>query len=355
MLLSAAKSWALVSNGPDGQSWTWRVFLGLGVGAAVLGAAWYLRRSLRPKRAEHVKIEALFVYPIKGCKGHRVASAQLTPWGLRDDRLYVIADAKDRFVTQRELPRMALLQPDMPTATGITLRASVTGADAAALEPLFVPLITEGATGTAAAPRLVEIWSDKVPGVDQGDQAARWIQRFLGKEGLRLLRVAASAHRAVDAKYGQGETAFSDGFPVLVTSEASLQAVARRLPQAEPLPIDRFRPNVHLSGCSPFEEDEMRLLVVDGGRAQLRLVKPCARCSVPAVDQEKGVKSASGEPTKTLRRFRAGLQLKASQLHRSFFESSKHDSEVFFGQNALVEINVPGATLAVGQVAQVLA
>lgn len=317
-----------------------------------------MRRRLR--RARRLRIEALYVYPIKGCRGHALPCVELTRWGLKDDRHYVVVNAKDVFVSQRELPRMALIHPDLPTAAGLRLRAVARdGADnskCALPAPLLVPRRTEA----DGAPRLVRIWDDDVPGVDQGDVAARWLQSFLGKEGLRLMLVADSARRATSLEYGVGETAFADGFPILLTSQASIDDVNRRL-RGVAVSLDNFRPNVHVSGCGPFEEDEVPAVAfhrsggrLDGAAAvRLRLVKPCSRCTVPNVRPRTGEREASEEPLRTLRVYRSGERLRRTAgLHRAFFAHPKHKREAYFGQNVLLEFT-PGAMLAVGDEGEV--
>lgn len=341
---------ALLALAGNPRRWPAAV-LGGACASVILGAAAYgLHNIVRIiRRTRKVRVEGLFVYPIKGCRGHSLQRAELTPLGLKDDRLYMIVDAKGSFLTQREAPRMAMIHPDMPTEGGITLRAfaddPVSGVPPA---PLFVKLVRSG----DAPVKRVTIWEDTVPAVDQGDAAAEWLQTFLGKEGVRLVRKLWYARRPVDANFGAGETGFSDGFPALVTSQASVEDVNERTKGVE-IGIDRFRTNVHVSGCRPFEEDEMRTLNFENGKAQFKLVKPCGRCSVPCVEPDTGVRTKGGEPSRTLRSFRSGADLQRNaMLHKAHFAKNENKEEVFFGQNALVSFT-SGAVLEVGDFAQV--
>merc|ERR1712194_91748 len=240
--------------------------------------------------------------------------------------------------------------PDLPTEKGITLRALHAEGDEANSSrpaPMFIPRINE--ESAQARPRTV--WDDSVPGVDQGDVAARWLQSFLKKDGLRLVLIADSAKRPTDATFGVGETGFADGFPVLVTSEASVQETTRRLPADSGVDVNSFRPNVHVSGCRPFEEDEIRAFAFDGIRVSM--VKPCARCTVPTVNQRTGGRIVTGEPLRTLRDVRSGKRLRAvASLHKKFFDQPDMEHEAFFGQNAILDFKV-GAVLQVGDEAVV--
>lgn len=308
----------------------WLGVVGAGVAAGLAWLGWKITR-----RSQQVTVAALYVYPIKGCRGHSVAKAKVTKWGLENDRIYMIVDEKNEFVSQRLLPRMALIHPDLPTESGITLRAA---ADAA--QPLTVPVELK------STPKNVKVWDDWVPAVDQGDAAAQWLCTVLQTPKLRLVRIAETAQRVTDPKYGAGETAFSDGFPVLVSSTASIRQISRKVlrdggPQVG---IDRFRPNIHVDGCRPFEEDEMRALVYSLGARTLRLplVKPCSRCTVPGVDQQTGERNrqTGGVLTETMRSLRtAEVLLPAAVLHKEFFSEPRRKQDVYFGQNALVELS----------------
>lgn len=222
------------------------------------------------------RIERLFVYPVKSCAGVELQSALLTETGLDLDRAWMAVDERGEFVTQRELPRMALIQPRMKLSE-VILRA-----------PGMLPLHLH--VERVEAPVRVRVWQDEVAAYDMGDVAAQWFTDFLGRK-LRLVRFDPEHKRASDRAWTGGAEAlnqFSDGYPLLVASTASLdrfnaQRAARGL---APVGIERFRPNIVLSGVEAHEEDRLAVLRIATGEGvvQLKPVKPCARCPIPNVD-----------------------------------------------------------------------
>jgi uncharacterized protein YcbX len=170
------------------------------------------------------------------------------------------------------------------------------------------------------------VWGDRCVGIDQGDGAAGWIGSLLGREA-RLVRFDPAAARRSDTAWtGEMEAynRFSDGFPLLVVSRASLDDLNSRLEVA--VPMDRFRPNLVFDGLPPFGEDDLD--EIDCGGVRLRVVKPCTRCVITTTDQRSGAR-AGDEPIRTLKSYRWNAELRG----------------VAFGQNAIV---VEGAGLRLG-------
>lgn len=258
-------------------------------------------------------IAALFVYPVKGCRGIALSSGRVTERGLQHDREWMVVDTSGRFVTQRTEPRLASIATAI-SATSLTL--TVPGA-----APLEVPL---DQSGVASA---VTVWRDTVPGIDQGPAAAAWLSERLNG-AYRLVRFDPAARRLCNPEYAGdsgAHTAFADGYPLLVLSEASLDDLNARL--ATPLPIDRFRPNLLLSGVDAYDEDYIDR--IDSGGVTLKMVKPCTRCQVTTIDQrtlERGL-----EPLRTLAGYR----------HNALLDG------VAFGMNAIVTAGA-GETLTRG-------
>jgi uncharacterized protein len=223
-----------------------------------------------------VSVNQLCVYPIKSCAGVNVTDSLLIETGLEFDRAWMVVDAQGVFVTQRQLPRMALIQPTLKSLE-MVLRAP-------GMMALHVALDTvEKATQ-------VQVWNDKVAAYDMGDLAAQWFTDFLGRP-LRLVRFDPEQKRLSDKAWTgdiHAENAFSDGFPILVTSTASLDEMNRRLRLAGQADISlaRFRPNLVLDGLDAHGEDHLDELVfaTAQGDIRLKLVKPCTRCSIPDVD-----------------------------------------------------------------------
>jgi uncharacterized protein YcbX len=262
-----------------------------------------------------IRITALNVYPVKGCRGIALDSARVAATGFEHDREWLIVRPDGRFMTQREDPRLALIEP---TLADEALQLRVPGG-----VELRVPFDAQG--------KEVEVtcWKDRCAAFDAGDEAAAFLTRYLGAP-YRLVRFDARRKRLSNAQWTPGVEAlnqFTDGFPWLLISEASLEDLNSRL--SRQLPMNRFRPNIVVNGLPPFGEDRVHELVADGVR--LRRAKPCARCIVTTTDQATGTRD-SDEPLRTLAKFRFDRELKG----------------VLFGQNMIL-IDGVGEQLRVGQ------
>lgn len=223
-------------------------------------------------------LSQLYLHPVKSCAGIAVDEALLIDTGLEFDRAWMVVDAGDReFLSQRELPRMALVQP--------TLRASDVVLRAPGMLALHLQL------DTVEAPLRVRVWDDEVAAYDMGDLAAQWFSDFLGRR-VRLARFDPEAQRLSSKKWTgeiDARNTFSDGFPVLVASTASLAELNRRLVAAGhgAVGMNRFRPNLVIDGLADAHgEDFIDTLTIDSpdGDIVLKLVKPCSRCTIPDVD-----------------------------------------------------------------------
>lgn len=270
-----------------------------------------------------VKVSALYLYPVKGCRGFAVQQATLAATGLEidgvGDREWVIVDDQGEFFSQRELPRMALIETRL-TSSALRLKAP-------GMLGLEIPLASEGDVVQ------VRVWDDTVAAVTQDPLADTWLTNFLERPA-RLMRFDPEHRRLASAKYTGKEEApykFADAFPLLVATRASLDGLNARLMQRghAPVTIERFRPNIVLDGIDAFEEDYVDEMRIDG--CTLRAVKPCARCTVPGVNPASGV--FSPEVSDTLAQFRRSTN---EQL-----------PGVMFGANAIV-IAGAGAMLRTG-------
>ncbi len=239
-----------------------------------------------------MQIAALYSYPVKGGAPLAHTQMELDGRGPLHDRRWLVIDSADQFLSQRDLPRLALMQPAFQ-ADALTLTAPE-------MNPLRIPLAWQ-----PGRMRDVTIWKDTCRAWDEGDAAAEWVSRYLGIEA-RLVRMADDFVRRVDERYAPqlAQTGFSDGFPLLVVSQASLDALNQRLLErgAEAIPMSRFRPNVVINGCDAFAEDEWKTIQANG--VLLDVVKPCARCKVTTVDQATATIPDSDEPLATLATFR---------------------------------------------------
>ena len=247
-------------------------------------------------------ITALNIYPVKSCKGVALKEARIGATGLEHDREWLIVRPDGRFITQREEPRLALIEPSLD-ATHLRLEAP-------GMQPLEVP------ANLQSNPVEVTCWRDRCSAFDAGVEAERWLERYLGSPH-RLVRFDPAHRRVASMDWTRGVEAlnqFSDGFPFLVISQASLDDLNSRL--ASPVPMDRFRPNFVVEGSEAFAEDGWKKIAI--GETVFHVVKPCARCVIPTIDQTTGV-STGKEPTKTL------------ATYRNF------GGKVHFGQNLIAE------------------
>jgi uncharacterized protein YcbX len=284
-----------------------------------------------------VRVRSLHIYPVKSCAGIDLQQSAIDVAGLAHDRRWLVLSGK-QFLTQRQLPAMALV---VPTLTSSHLRL-----DAPGMATLEIPLDGSGLAGQA---EMVTVWGDTFAARAESEVAARWFSDYLGRPCRVFKADIAQAQRAASAQWvdewlqahadlAAGFEAtnlfgFADGFPLLVTNQASLDELNGQLAakQQPAVPMNRFRPNIVLEGEWPsYDEDHTALVCI--GDVRLALVKPCTRCSIPDVDQATGIRH--DEP---------GFTLMAT---RSF------DVGVVFGENAIVSAPA-GATLRVGDSAEV--
>ncbi len=231
-------------------------------------------------------ISGLFVYPLKSARAMACPRVRLSATGFEWDRHWMLINANGVFLSQRTHPQLACVVAELEEG-GLCLHAP-------GLPPLHLPRVCSGAR------RSVRVHRDVCAGLDEGEAAAEWACRVAG-EAARLVRVPTVAERWANRAFAGNVPApmgFADGFPVLVCNQASLDDLNGRLP--ERVPMERFRPNVVLEGLAPWAEDRIDSLTTDG--VTLRLVKPCARCTIPAIDQQTGL--ASTDPAPVLRQFR---------------------------------------------------
>jgi uncharacterized protein len=250
-------------------------------------------------RCDGPYLSGLYVYPIKSCGGIPLEASEVDERGLRHDRRWMLVDETGRFMSQRRFSRMALI--------GVRLERDSLVVDAPGMPCLEMPLEPQGERLVLAG-----VWNDLVEVSPVSDDAHRWFSEFLNVR-CRLVYLPEGSLRPVDPTSGgpRDQVGLADGFPFLLVSEASLAHLNARLEQ--PVPMNRFRPNLVVRGCEPFAEDDWKLVRI--GPITFRVVKPCARCAITTVDQKTA--KAGKEPLRTLARFR------------------KIDNKVLFGQNLI--------------------
>ena len=232
----------------------------------------------------------IYIYPIKSLGGVLVPEAVTETKGLQYDRRWMLVDETGTFLTQRVYPEMALLQVNLqPDGLLITHKQHST-------ESLFISF---DAGTYRNVPVSVTIWDDTVPAVEVSAEADLWFSRMLNMQ-CRLVFMPEQVHRPVDSKYAQlnEPVSFADAYPYLLIGQESLNELNSRL--ADPLPMNRFRPNLVFSGGTPFVEDTWHEFTV--GENVFAAVKPCARCVLTTIDQQTAQKGP--EPLRTLATYR---------------------------------------------------
>ncbi|MEP7374646.1 MAG: MOSC N-terminal beta barrel domain-containing protein [Chitinophagaceae bacterium] len=249
-----------------------------------------------------LSVSKLYIYPVKSLGGISVSSAVVTDRGFQNDRRYMLVDMNGLFLTQRERPAMALLRTAIEADELIIWHRNKVS------EKLQVPLVPEYSLSTVT----VKVWDDYCEAHYVSDEADQWFSDKLNSP-CRLLYMPESTKRVVDPAYALKNdiTSFTDGYPVLLIGQPSLDDLNSRM--EEVLPMDRFRPGIVMEGGQPFEEDTMAQFSIND--INFYGVKLCARCTITTTNQETGV--TGKEPLKTLAKYRTA------------------NNKVYFGQNVL--------------------
>jgi len=244
-------------------------------------------------------LSGIHIYPVKSCAGLELESVFLDRFGPSGDRRWMLVDNAGRFLSQRQLPRMALIEVELQPGGGLRL----------ALGDDRCPVSQPGDNAPSAE---VVVWGDTVPAKDAGDAVAAWLSSVLACP-CRLVFMPSCTRRRVDRQYAQhNETVgFADGFPLLLISQGSLSALNERLPR--PVPMNRFRPNLVVTGCEPFAEDGWNRVRI--GAVEMEVAKPCSRCVIPSIDQ------ATAQRDRT--------------ISRALAQFRRVNGQVLFGQNLL--------------------
>ena len=248
----------------------------------------------------NLTVSGLSIYPVKSCREVKKDSTLVEEFGLKNDRRWMVVDTNGVMLTQRKIARMCLIQPEV-TETGLVLST-------ATMDNLYVEIPSGNQKIN------VKVWADHCQAFDAGDEAASWLSQVLSTT-CRLVYFPDNEFRQVDLDYANegDKIAFSDGFPLLLISQASLDDLNQRL--STPITMNRFRPNIVIAGCKPFAEDSWKKIRI--GDITFCIVKPCSRCVIPSINIETAERE--GEPTKTLARYR------------------KRDNKIFFGQNVIAD------------------
>jgi uncharacterized protein len=269
-----------------------------------------------------MSLTAVNRYVIKSCRGEPLRSAIVEPWGLAGDRRWMVTGETGEQVTAREFPQMVLIDAQL-----------LPGGDLRVCAPGQPPLVV---VRPAAATVAVSVWGNELLAEFAGEAAARWFTAAIGTPA-RLVYLADPAQRHPNQEFASSSdtVTFADGYPVLLTSESSLNALNELIaagPRAAegPLPMTRFRPSLVVAGAAPWAEDGWRRLRI--GAASFRAVKGCDRCVLTLVDPLTAARGK--EPIATLARHR------------------RWDGKTWFGMNLIPD--TPGVVVSVGDSVELL-
>ena len=352
---------------------------------------------------DDITISRLTIYPLKSCKGIDVKTAHVTETGFAFDRAFCIIDKDGEFISQRTVPELALVETEF--------RGAYFDDDGSGLERLLMTKISEeeeeveediqskmkDAKLVLRSPNCAEeceipllarkedlsgevecsVWDYCGVHVAESDAVNDWISRAIGVPGAKIVRWIGSGgiperfnenvstsdknsrpKRPLDDRYAKsgGETAFSDGYPVLLAHESSLEDLQKRVVLGKELfslagnevKMNRFRPNVVVSGGKEWIEDKWSKIETKqqhshgGGGLTWDLVKPCSRCTIPDINQETGIFDKTREVSRALQKFRSGTVLNS--------QTKTWANEVFFGWNMVVSTGELGSKISVGDV-----
>lgn len=236
---------------------------------------------------KNLKISQINIYPIKSCAGISLLNAPVVDTGFEHDREWMIVDDAGNFITQRQFPKLVFIKTT-PIQNGVKLEAP-------GMPYIEVPIILTGEKIET------EVWESKCVGIEQGQPIADWLTKFIGKN-CKLIRMAPDFKRSIKEKYkteGNEITGFADAFSFLLISEESLNDLNSKLD--EKIPMNRFRPNIVISGGTPYQEDLWKKLKI--GNIVFNIAKPCARCEITTINQLTGEKG--NEPLETLGTYRS--------------------------------------------------
>ncbi len=264
-----------------------------------------------------MRLSQINIYPIKSLAGIPVQESAIESRGLSFDRRWMLVDDDNRFLTQREIPAMALIKVRMEKGNPVVSLGE---------RSIEIPAPQNGDSAT------VTIWNSQVKGKFYGGEIDEWFSEALGNS-CRLVRMPEETERKVNPLYAvrkaEDVVSFADGYPFMLIGQGSLADLNSKLDT--PLPMNRFRPNFVVEGSEAFAEDNWKLVRI--GETVFHIVKPCERCVITTIDQNVGEKGAK-EPLKTLSTYR------------------NRNGNVLFGQNLIAED--PGGTVRVGDEIEVL-
>jgi len=290
-------------------------------------------------------ISKINIFPIKSLRGIEIESAVVEKRGLQNDRRWMLTTPDGMFITQREFPKLATIGVELMSGG---LRVTRDGS-----EPLDIPYAPDDGVHER-----VTIWNSVCDAVIYNNEVNDWFSDVIGTE-CQLVHMPDKTRRAVNPRFDRGDeiVSFADGYPLMMIGEASLADLNHRIAANmtrndatgtladRPLPMNRFRPSIVVSGSEPYAEDNWQRIKI--GNVIFRSTKPCARCVITTIDQEFG-EIAGKEPLKTLAEYR----LAKNTMPERIAELGLEPNSVLFGQNLIPES--AGGTLQIGDDVEVL-
>jgi uncharacterized protein len=238
-----------------------------------------------------LEISQLYIYPIKSLPGISLKNSEVSDRGLKYDRRWMLVDESNKFLTLRELPKMALLKVNI-TEKSLIIESNEHNTT------LIVPLeIEENCTNE------VTIWNATVKAQIVSDKANVWFSEILGSK-CKLVFMPENSMRPVDTTSGYHPagkfTSFADAYPFLLLGEASMNHLNSKF--VLPFSILRFRPNIVFKGGQAYQEDDIDNFTINN--IKFTGLENCARCQIPNLDPSTGIPNQNREPLKTLAKYR---------------------------------------------------
>ncbi|MFV0388238.1 MAG: MOSC domain-containing protein [Pyrinomonadaceae bacterium] len=263
-----------------------------------------------------MKISEINIYPIKSLSGISVKSSIVEEKGLQNDRRFMIVDANNDFITQREFSKMVVIETK---DLGESLEVSADGFGKLKIQKQFEK------TNLVK----VRIWRSLCEAIVAKDETNEWFSEVLETK-CKLVQMPLQTRRQINERFNRGDeiVSFADGYPLLLIGENSLADLNSKLEKR--IPMNRFRPNIVVSGSEAFAEDKWKKINI--GNTVFRVTKPCARCVITTIDQKTGISDVK-EPLKTLATYRRSRDV----IPDAFEEFGLGRNDVLFGQNLVAE------------------
>jgi uncharacterized protein YcbX len=263
-----------------------------------------------------MKVTEINIYPVKSLRGFSCQNSVVKKRGFKNDRRFMLVDENNDFLTQREFSKMATITTQI---TGNGLKFSAPGFEDLIISKDF----SKGEVAT------VRVWQSFCRALVAEESINNWFGEVLHKK-CKLVKMPGTTNRLINEKFNKGDeiVSFADGFPFLIISENSLNDLNSRLQKQ--IPMNRFRPNLVISGAEAYEEDSWKKIKI--GKTIFRTTKTCARCVIPNIDQKTGI-SEIKEPLKTLSNYRKSIDI----FPYTFEELGLGKNDVLFGQNLVAE------------------